>query len=152
MNKGKIILTIFILVITSFFVYHGIQSGTIHLYLPNGTEERVIKENYSKHSSGDIRFNKDEQSPTYEMPITIENNSSKLYAYADRKSFAFPNNYILIYLVDHEGIYLSECRVRDGELCDFGKNISLSVGDYRVQFISSEKHTWELSVMVKNLE
>ncbi|WP_176371238.1 hypothetical protein [Litchfieldia alkalitelluris] len=129
----------------------------------------VEEENYVKYSSGDIRFNVDEQHGGHVMPITIENESSKIYAYADRKSFGFPSNTIIVELWESEpNTLLGKCLVTSEELCDFEKNqvsyreeggfkylsesnenLTLSAGDYWVYFISQDKHTWEPWVKVE---
>ena len=148
-NMKYIFSSIIIAIILGFIVNLGIQSGSIHLYFSNNTEETVKEEeSYSKYSSGDIRFNIDEQDSLYSIPITINNDSSKLYAYADRKSFTFLNNRpIAIYLFDDDMNYLDGCLVTSDELCNFES--TFSAGDYLVQFSSHDKHTWELWVKVE---
>ena len=142
---------IIVTIVVGFFVNLGVQSGSVHLYFSNESEDKVIEEeSYSKYSSGDIRFNTDERKSLYNMPITIKNDSSKLYAYADRKSFTILNNRpIAIYLYDDEMNYLDGCLVTSDELCTFESNSTLSAGDYLVQFSSHHKHTWELWVKVE---
>ncbi|MCZ0703829.1 hypothetical protein J2T56_002048 [Natronobacillus azotifigens] len=138
------------------------------MYFSPDVEERVVEgEDYIKYSSGDIRFNVDEQRAGHVMPITIENESSRIYAYADRKSFGFPNNTLIVELWE-SNILLGKCLITSGELCDFEKNqvvfgeggesnnssesyknLTLPPGDYWVYFISQEKHTWEPWVKVE---
>ncbi len=149
--------------------YRGIQSGSIHLYFSQDPDEKLIEEiDYSKYSSGDIRFNTNGQGSSYLMPITIEKNSSKIYAYADRKSFGFPNEKIVISLYDSKSNLIGNCVVTSGKLCDFKKlsityweddglnvvnenqeKLKLPVGDNSLHFTSPVKHTWELWVKVE---
>lgn len=151
-NIEQLVAIVLILLFIVFPISQAIERGSIHIHLKSDEEGTVVKEeNRTIISSGDIRFNKDGQSNTYTIPIKFKQGAEKIVAYANRKSFSFPDQNIVIELfeVDGEMDYLQQCIVESKENCTFYGSSLIADKEYTISFSSSHKHTWNLWVEIE---